>query len=177
MSELFPQPAPDFSDPLGLIRACHRRMLGHCELLERLAVHLKHSGADQDAMQAARKAHHYFATAAQLHHDDEEQDVFPRVLRSSAEMADVVHRLRQDHEQIDAAWNDLGPMLADPRHIGDTEQFAALVDRFCTLYREHIKSEEDEFFDRVQHLLNSDELKKIGKSMQERRQPKAQDDR
>ena len=176
MSELFPKPAPDFSDPIGLILACHQRMLGHCELLERLAEHLKHSGADADAVKAAHKAHQYFSTAAQMHHDDEEQDIFPCVVSSSTDMADLVHRLRQDHDKIDAAWNDLGPMLAEPRNIGDAEQFAGLVERFCTLYREHIQREEDEFFDRVQHMLSNDDLVKIGKAMQERRQPKARDD-
>ena len=173
MRDAFPKPAPDFSDPLGLILACHQRMLGHCELLERLAEHMKHSGADEDARQAARKAHQYFSTAAQHHHDDEEQDVFPRVARASEEMAALVQRLQQDHERIDAAWNDLGPMLADPRNIGDFERFAGLVDGFCKLYREHIRVEEAEFFDPARQVLGSEDLKAIGAAMQARRQPKS----
>ncbi len=177
MNHPFPKPAPDFSDPLGLIRACHQRMLGHCELMQRLAEHLKHSGVDDEAMKAARKAHRYFSTAAQLHHEDEEQDIFPRVARTSTTMADLVHGLHQDHERIDAAWNDLGPMLVDPRNIGDTKQFAALVEQFCALYQEHIQKEEDEFFDRAQDLLSSDDLKNIGRAMQDRRQPRSSDDR
>ena len=32
-----PEQLPGFDDPLGLLRACHDRMLAHCELLESLA--------------------------------------------------------------------------------------------------------------------------------------------
>ena len=49
----FPESAPDFTDPLGLLRACHQRMLDHCERLLRLADHLQDHGADSDAQQAA----------------------------------------------------------------------------------------------------------------------------
>ena len=172
MSDIFPEPAPDFSDPLGLIRACHQRMLSHCELLEKLAAHLRHSGADDDARKAARQAHRYFSTSAVFHHQDEEEDLFPRIGRSSMAMADTVHRLRQDHRALDEAWAALGPMLENIAHVGDTERFAQLVAQYCDAYREHIRIEEREFLDRAQHMLSSDELRKIGKAMQERRRPK-----
>ena len=162
MSDLFPDPAPDFSDPLGMIRACHQRMLQHCALLEKLAEHLKHSGADDDARAAAQKARRYFSTSAVFHHQDEEQDLFPRLGRSSIRMAEVVHRLRQDHQKLDSAWDAIGPMLANVQHIGDHARFAALVAEFCQGYREHIRIEEQDFLDRAQHMLSSDDLNKIG---------------
>lgn len=170
MRDPFPKPAPDFSDPLGLVLACHQRMLGHCELLERLVEHMKHSGADEDARQAAHKVHRYFSTAARHHHDDEEQDIFPRAAQVSEELAVLVQRLQRDHGKIDAAWNDLGPMLADPRNIGDVERFAGLVGEFCALYREHIRREEEQFFGPARELLDRDALLAIGRAMQQRRQ-------
>jgi len=169
---MFPEPAPDFSDPLGLIRACHQRMLGQCELLEKLAEHLRHSGADDDARKAARQVHRYFSTSAVFHHRDEEEDLFPRVGRTSLKMAEVVHRLKQEHGRLDAAWADLGPMLENIQHVTDHARFAQLVADFCQGYRDHIRLEEREFLDRAQHLLSSAELKKIGRAMQERRRPK-----
>ena len=33
--------APDFSDPLGLLAACHERMLANCALLQRMLDNLK----------------------------------------------------------------------------------------------------------------------------------------
>jgi len=50
--QLMPKPAPGFDDPLGLLRACHERILGHCDTLERLESHLRQHGADQDAQEA-----------------------------------------------------------------------------------------------------------------------------
>ncbi len=32
--QLMPKPAPGFDDPLGLLRACHERILGHCRICD-----------------------------------------------------------------------------------------------------------------------------------------------
>lgn len=176
MTEPFPESAPDFDDPLGLLRACHQRMLAQCDLLEKLATHLQMNGVDADARTAARRVQTYFSTAAVHHHQDEEQDVFPRVVRSSLKMATVIHELKQDHEKLAAAWNDIGPMLGQLQHIGDTTRFRALVHGFCQAYREHIQIEEEDFLDVAQHILSSDDLRAIGKSMRERRQAPAREE-
>jgi hemerythrin-like domain-containing protein len=170
MSELFPDPAPDFSDPLGMLRACHQRMLGQCELLEKLAAHIDKNGVDDDARKAARQVYRYFSTSAVFHHDDEEEDLFPKVGRSSLKMAEVVHQLRQEHENIDQLWKDLAPMIEQPANIGDTQLFNQLVNGFCEAYRKHIRFEEEEFLDRAQHMLSSQDLEKMGKSMKQRRE-------
>jgi hemerythrin-like domain-containing protein len=170
MTNPFPEPAPDFSDPLGMLRACHQRMLSNCDLLEKLAAHMEKSGADDDARAAAQRVHRYFSTAAQFHHQDEEEDVFPRLVRTSLKLATVINDLKQDHEKIQAAWQDLEPMLRQIHHIGDMEMFRQVAGNFANLYRQHIKVEERDFLDTAQHLLSSEQLAAIGESMQERRQ-------
>lgn len=165
----FPEAAPDFSNPLGLLRACHERILQHCATLERLAEHLRTHGVDAEARTAAGKIHHYFSTAGQHHHQDEEQDLFPRLARQSLKLADRVHRLRQDHARMDGLWLQLGPLLAVPSRITDLDAFAALVAEFAALYRDHIASENSEVLELAEHILSSDELKKLGQQMAERR--------
>lgn len=165
----FPEAAPDFSDPLGLLRACHERILQHCAMLERLVEHLRAHGADAEVRSAAGKIHHYFSTAGQHHHQDEEQDLFPRLARQSLKLADLVHRLRQDHGRMEALWQQLGPQLASPARISDIDGFAAQVAEFGTLYREHIARENDDLLEIARHILSSDDLKKLGKQMAERR--------
>ena len=49
MSLLSP-PAPDFNDPLGLLAACHQRILGFCDLLERLGPWIDANGLDKEAL-------------------------------------------------------------------------------------------------------------------------------
>lgn len=166
---LQPASAPDFTDPLGLLLACHGRMLGFCDTLDKLPAHLTAQGCDDDAKQAMKRIHHYFSTAGKLHHEDEEKDVFPRLVRTSLKIAEAIHHLRQDHTHMESAWSALEPLLARPGRIEDIDGFATLCQRFSTLYRAHIVVENAFFNDKAQHLLSSDMLKQIGRTMAERR--------
>ena len=169
MTDPFKAPAPGFDDPLGLLMACHERILGHCETLDKLPAHWAAHGCDDELRQAAKRIHHYFSTAGKLHHQDEEEDLFPRVVRTSIKIAETVHRLRQEHQRMDAAWQALEPLLARPQRIEDEAGFAALCSEFTALYRQHIQTENAFFLDKVQHLLSSQQLKDIGKTMAARR--------
>lgn len=161
--------APDFGDPLGLLFACHERMLGFCATLEKLPPHLAEQGCDDALRQTAKRIHQYFSTAAKLHHEDEEHDVFPRLVRTSLQIAEVIHRLRQEHTQMGTLWTELEPLLARPQTIEDIDAFAGLCQRFATLYRAHITAENAFFNDKAQHLLSRDALREIGRAMAERR--------
>lgn len=165
----FPSAAPDFSEPLELLRACHERIFQHCDLLERLAQHLADSGPDQEAREAAAKIHRYFSTAARHHHADEEEDLFPRLARRSRKLADVIHHLQQEHEQLDAMWRELEPLLARPAAIEDTAAFIEQARQLAQTYREHARRENEEVLEVARHTLDNDELRQIGRKMAERR--------
>ena len=168
-NELFPSAAPDFSDPLGLLRACHERVFKHCDLVENLAAHLGDKGPDQEAREAAAQVHRYFSVAAKHHHEDEEQDVFPRLAHQSLKLADLIHSLKKDHEQLEALWAEIAPLLAKPAGIENIEAFQTLAGRFADAYRTHARMENSELLDMAQHIFSSDELKQIGRAMAERR--------
>ncbi len=168
-NELFPPAAPDFSDPLGLLRACHERVLKHCDTLENLAAHIGDKGVDLDAKEAAAQVHKYFSTAAKHHHQDEEQDIFPRLARQSLKLADIVHQLKQDHSHLDAQWEQLAPLLARPATIEDNAAFLELTQQFADAYRAHVRKENEDLLDLAQHIFGSDELNEIGEKMAERR--------
>jgi len=163
-------PAPDFSDPLGLLKACHQRILGFCDLLEKVNDHLQQHELDDDARQAIGRILHYFTTAGKLHHLDEEQDVFPLLIDQSLKMADIIHHLKQDHLQLDSAWAQLEPLLSKPETIESDPDFSDKVATLCTTYRNHIRKEEDEFLSTAQHILGNDQLKLLGKNMKKRRE-------
>lgn len=165
----FPESAPDFSDPLGLLRACHERMLAHCARLTRLAAHLQEHGANSEALQAAGTIYRYFTTAARHHHDDEEQDLFPLLAQQSLKLADLVHRLKQDHVELDALWRELEPQLQRPANISDLYGFAQLCERFEAAYQRHIAIENSELLEMARHIFSQAELKKLGSRMAERR--------
>ncbi len=164
----FPHTAPDFSDPLGLISACHQRIRDHASLLELIVVRFEKGEIDADVREAAKKVHTYFNTAAKHHHQDEEKDIFPLLIRQSLKIADIIHKLKQDHQHHAELWSVIEPVLKRlPETLDD--HFKQSVVEFCTLQKEHVNIEDEDLFAMAKHILSSEQLKKIGKAMAERR--------
>lgn len=163
-----PQP-PDFSDPLAVLRGCHDDMLLQCEALENLLAHINAQGFDAETRSRIASTVQFFTTVAVQHHQDEETDLFPILNRQSLKLADIVFRLRKDHEQLHQLWDTLfldfkkGPALAED------QAFATHVAEFCTAYREHIKRETRELLSMAQHILSHQQLEDIGRAMARRR--------
>ena len=168
-STLLAGPAPDYTDPLGLLSACHRRMLGFCDLLARIQPHLATRGVDEEAMDATRRIIHYFDTAATLHHLDEEQDLFP-LLTDQPTLAPLLEHLQAEHRELESRWQTLASQL---RHIlEDTieaEAFEDAVKLFCDACREHIDREETQLLPTARACLHSQELQRLGRAMAARR--------
>ena len=55
MSESLVPELPDFDDPLGVLRACHERMLSHCDMLQKLPEHVAANGVDEEARSAINR--------------------------------------------------------------------------------------------------------------------------
>jgi len=151
-------------------------MLGFCSLLEKMLTHAATEGIDTDFKHSAHRVHRYFSTAAMLHHEDEEQDLFTLLASQSAEMATTIHELKQDHIKLEEAWNKLEPFLARPSSIEGSEAFSQTVNDFCSAYRTHIKKEEAGLLAMAEPMLSTKQLKAIGNSMKARRQPNRSDD-
>ena len=160
---------PDFDDPLGVLQACHERMLAHCNTLRKLVDHVASNGVDGEARQAISKVMQYFNTSAAQHHQDEEEDLFPLLNRQSLKLADIIFRLNREHEELSQLWAVLQADLKKPSTLADSADFAANVDRFCTLYREHIDYENKELLGMARHIISSKQLKDIGDAMAKRR--------
>ena len=158
-----------FDDPLALLRACHEKILTHCDLLKVLVTHMIEAGPDSEARKTAERISRYFSTSAELHHRDEEQDLFPRLNRQSLKIAELVHVLKNEHEQLETLWATLSPQLKRLPEEGFSEEFTRAADDFCSLYRQHIERENMEFLPLAANSLSQQELAEIGESMAERR--------
>ena len=162
--------APNFSDPLGLLAACHERMLGFCDLLERLDPWIEEHGLDQDANDGARSILRYFNTAARLHHEDEELDLFP-MLSGDATLRPLVRRLQAEHRELEQLWSALARELdglLNGRHR--QAELHAAVAPFCYAYRRHIRDEENHILPQAKARLSEAQLRTLGASMRARRQ-------
>lgn len=166
---LLGQPAPDFSDPLGMLAACHGRMLGFCDLLDRLPAWIGEHGIDEEVHTGCQRVIRYFSTAARLHHQDEEDDLFP-LLVGNADMVELITRLRAEHQTLESAWQALERQLdgvLEARH--DPQALATTIGQFCTAYRAHIDIENRHLLPKARTLLGTDRLTRLGESMAARR--------
>lgn len=154
---MFPAPAPGFDDPLGMLRACHERILRHGRWLQGV-VH----GDDAAVLTAV---HRYFATAGQEHHEDEEQDLFPLLTGRGGTV--LVEELLAQHRILDRFWETLAPGFGEPRLLqGPLVETAT---RFVALNESHVELENRELLPLAAKLLTPEELAVLGQHMAERR--------
>lgn len=166
--------APGFDDPIGLLKSCHLRIEQRCALLSRIIEHMAKHGADQQAKQACAQVLHYFNTSGPQHHADEEEDLFPALLRRAApaqrrKFQALIDGLSSDHAKMTAAWAALRGNLEAIQSGATAELDAQLVDRFQTLYLAHIQYEEAQAFASAATCLSAEDLERIGRNMAARR--------
>ena len=169
MSDSLIPEMPDFNDPLGLLRACHERMLAQCDTLEKLPAHIAGNGVDAEARSAISNAVKYFSTSAVHHHQDEEEDLFPLLQHQSLKLADMIFRARQEHEQLETLWKSLATIFKKPGDLEQNPQFPAQLQQFCELYRAHIKFEDEDLLAMAEHIISQRQFEDMGDAMARRR--------
>ena len=161
--------APGFDDPLGVLRACHRRIERQLATLNRLLRHLPEHHVDPDARAAATAIMRYFDTAAINHHADEEQSLFPRLVAAAPDVRNLARQLEREHEALAARWARLRPLLSAIVARCGAYLPVKDVDLFCAAYGAHIATEEGELLPRAEQALSAKELAAIGAEMAARR--------
>lgn len=168
-ADFFSQTTPGFDDPLGVLRACHRRMERQLATLSRLRRHLPLHHADDDARAAAAAIVRYFDSAAPNHHADEEASLFPRLAALAPDLEKVAAALGREHAELGARWSRLRPLLAAIVARGGAHLPVKDVEAFCAAYRAHIEREETQLLPRAQEALDGPTLAAIGAEMARRR--------
>jgi pyridoxamine 5'-phosphate oxidase len=181
MNSLLPDPAPDFDQPIAVLKHCHGRIRKQLATLEKLLAHLPAQGADEQARQAAQAVMKYFEKAAHLHHDDEEQDLIP-MLRAVAQGEDAATLqalapvILQDHKDMDAMWQDLHEQLAAIADGSASQLSGSTVQRFVQRYTGHMEREESTMAPMALRLFSPEQMARLGQAMRQRRgvdQPQA----
>jgi pyridoxamine 5'-phosphate oxidase len=174
MNSLLPDPAPDFDQPVAVLKHCHGRIRKQLATLEKLLAHLPAHGADEQARQAAQAVMKYFEKAAHLHHDDEEQDLIP-MLRAVARGEDAATLqalapvILQDHKDMDAMWQDLHEQLAMIADGSASQLSGSTVQRFVQRYTGHMEREESTMAPMALRLFSPEQMARLGQAMRQRR--------
>ena len=163
------QAAPDFSDPIGLLETCHRRIQDKAGVLRKMCAYQERHGVDRELISAAQGLMRYFDIAAPQHHADEEQDLFP-ALASLAELQPLLRRLASEHAQHDALWHTLRRDLEQIRGGTPCRQLREHSEPFIRTHLTHIAIENERILPCARELLHAQVLMQIGDSMARRRQ-------
>jgi hemerythrin-like domain-containing protein len=174
------KPLADFTQPIDMLKDCHRRIEHFFEVLERAVEEFgdrELSGAERHSLEAALR---YFRQAAPHHTADEEHSLFPRMRRSHhpavrAALAEL-DRLESDHrraEVLHARIEEAGRRWLEAGRLtpADRDLLRAWLDELATAYAAHIRLEDERVFELASQALNAEELREVGQEMQARRAP------
>jgi hemerythrin-like domain-containing protein len=168
----------DFTDPIGMLGDCHRRIERFLGVLTSLSTQENGGALDPEQKAALATSLRYFREAAPKHTADEEESLFPRLRRSGAREVQSalseVDALERDHARA-AQWHReadrLGHRWLDEGQLGKEEasRFSAVVAELAQLYRRHISIEDKEVFPLAAGVLSASDRESIGAEMARRR--------
>lgn len=168
----------DYSNPLGLLSDCHRRIEQFLGVLSMIVSQAGGAELNEDQRSSLEAALRYFREAAPKHTRDEEESLFPRMLASSDERArsamSLLDELHADHERADAAhaevealgsrWLSEGALSSE-----STARLSELLGQLQQTYQQHIAVEDGEVFPLAGQVLSSADLAAVGQEMAARR--------
>lgn len=167
-----------YDRPIELWLACHHRIARMNSLLQRLVDHLKYHPVDAHAGVTATSIVHYFDEALPRHHEDEEIDLFPRLMERlatqsrgpAAETISVtIASLLADHEEMDALWQAMRAQLVEVQAGRNPNFDDAQVLLFVTRFRAHLEVEDGTLAPAFKRMFRTKDLREIGRAMARRR--------
>jgi len=172
------KPESDFSDPLGMLSDCHRRIERFLKVLAILTSQAQGSTLNEEQRHALETALRYFRVAAPMHTLDEEDSLFPRLrAQPDPELQDAIRQLRAleaDHESAETilqevetlgwCWLKAGTLPSEA--VG---RLSLILHNLQVIYAAHIRQEDHEVFPLAAKLLGPSEIHALGHEMAIRR--------
>ncbi len=168
MLNLEPQKFVTWDEPIEMLYACHGKVKSFCRQLQLLPDYLEKNGVNQAVKNDVQQILNYFNQSAPLHHDDEEKDFFPALIKQRPEAQTDVDLLEAQHIELHRNWDELSAQLAALLN-GEIQNIdRELIKRFVAGYDQHIAIEEP-LFELGREHLSQEELNSIGQIMADRR--------
>ena len=131
--------------------------------------HLQACGVDAAAIAAAQSILRYFDVAAPLHHQDEDDDLFPALLASATpELAQTIAEISAEHAQLAVLWQQVRSALLAVIAGDGSELTPELAGKFAVRYPYHAAREELEIYPYAS-VLSAETLRNLGIVMAQRR--------
>ena len=161
-------------DPVASFSQCHAGIVSQLQLFAQLPVL---QAAATRAREVAASMLTLFKHAVHEHHADEENELFPAVLRSAApgkesqRVQAMVQRLTAEHRQIEARWKKLEPAVRAAARNEPSCLDMDEVDDLVQAYLAHACFEEAQFLPLADRILgrNDDHMAALGLALHLRR--------
>jgi hemerythrin-like domain-containing protein len=166
-----------FSDPTGLLSDCHRRIEMFLGSLQAVA-ELIQSPLTDESRATLESALRYFRDSAPKHTADEEESLFPRLrqlqdpeIETALKTLDALEGDHRKAEALHAEVDALGIQCLEKQCLAATEaaRFRRAVSDLASIYRQHIRVEDDIVFPAAKRKLSSPQSSAIADEMANRR--------
>lgn len=166
--------APDFDQPIAVLKHCHDRIRKQLRTMQQLAGPAAREAGAAEVQQAAAAVLRYFSKSAHQHHEDEEQNLLPMLAGTAADAdAALLERLTpeilDEHRRMDAVWQRLQPQLAALASGAAVTLDAADVTLYQELYLGHMDKEESQIAPMAKRLFSPAQMQTLGNAMRTRR--------
>jgi iron-sulfur cluster repair protein YtfE (RIC family) len=168
----------DFTDPIGMLGDCHRRIERFLEVLVRVTEQAHGGPLSEEERAAFDKALLYFREGAPKHTADEEESLFPRLRRVDSDEVRMllarIDSLEEQHISADQSHREVDRLGRQWLKDGGLPPEAAqrlltVLVELREMYRQHISAEEEEVFPTAAAALSAIDRKMIGREMASRR--------
>jgi hemerythrin-like domain-containing protein len=167
-----------FSDPLGLLGDCHRRIEHFLNLLTLVTNQAQGQELNQEQKEALASCLRYFREAAPKHKEDEEKSLFPRMRNRKGLGIETVmatlDTLEADHQKVDQDHLLIDQLYSKWLAGGklskfEIDQVTAILTDLQGIYQRHIAVEDTNVFPLARKVLEPSELASVGQEMMSRR--------
>lgn len=163
-------------EPLNEFSQCHAGILSQLQALAQLPALME---AAARARSIAEKSQEMFKHAVLEHHAEEENELFPAVLRSAnpGEERDrvqaLIDRLTLEHRSLEALWKRIESTVSAGARGKPADIDAAVVAELVRAYSAHAQFEEEHFLPLSQEILgrNGNHMAALGLSLHMRHVP------
>lgn len=167
----------DFSEPLGMLSDCHKRIQFFLKDLVHLA-ETAEERLDDVRRTSLESALRYFRESGPRHTADEEESLFPR-LRGMKDIRleqalEKIKLLEADHERANVAHDVVDAIGVRWLNAGvlrrqDAARLTSVMQELSELYAHHLDVEDKEVFPVAASLLSEEAQMEVGREMAARR--------
>jgi len=166
--------APDFDQPVAVLKHCHDRIRKQLKTMDLLASPAVLTATPDEVRQAAGAVLRYFEKAAPQHHEDEEHDLLPMLSETARDadaalLAGLMPEVLDEHRQMEHLWGRLQPQLAAIAAGKSATLDSADASAFGELYLGHMDKEESHIAPMAKRIFSTAQMQRLGNAMRSRR--------